>query len=376
MRRTKNVEASRFSFQQTSADQALATADAYFDLMAAQDSLALTRQSLDDAAAAARQHDQARRRRRRRQRRCRARARPDGGGGVRRRDRATRRGVGAGEAGRRHGPAVRRGDDARGVRRVPGQRRSTSTSTRCPERRWRGGPTSRPSRRSATRAGSCSPPPGPTRASRFDLRFSGGVAQAYFGPTFHSLLRRERRARDQRLCTSSTTTRSGSGGRFKSGGSRSASVTGTFELPFGNNQRLGRFAQAAGLGASRARSGWRTSAGRLQNTVPKLADAVAAAPRRMGAAPGRGHPVRDDLGHRAAAPRRGRYDAHRHPAHRAAAHAGAPRSWCRPSVITRRRSRASGVRPARSWTFPTGRGRQPRRHRRGPSSASAAGDGR
>ena len=42
----KNVEASRFTLQQTLADQALSTAEAYFGLMAAQDVLELTRQSL------------------------------------------------------------------------------------------------------------------------------------------------------------------------------------------------------------------------------------------------------------------------------------------------------------------------------------------
>lgn len=42
----KNAEASGYALQQTMADQALATADAYFDLMAARDSLALNQASL------------------------------------------------------------------------------------------------------------------------------------------------------------------------------------------------------------------------------------------------------------------------------------------------------------------------------------------
>ena len=44
---TKNEEASRFSFAQTASDQTLSTVDAYIALMVAQESLALTRESLN-----------------------------------------------------------------------------------------------------------------------------------------------------------------------------------------------------------------------------------------------------------------------------------------------------------------------------------------
>ena len=42
-----NVDAARYTYQQTAADQALATANAYFSLIAAQEALAFTRQSLE-----------------------------------------------------------------------------------------------------------------------------------------------------------------------------------------------------------------------------------------------------------------------------------------------------------------------------------------
>ena len=46
-RRSKNVEASRYTLQQANADQVLATAEAYVGLLAAQESLNLTRESLE-----------------------------------------------------------------------------------------------------------------------------------------------------------------------------------------------------------------------------------------------------------------------------------------------------------------------------------------
>jgi outer membrane protein TolC len=109
---------------------------------------------------------------------------------------------------------------------------------------------------------------------RFDLRFSGGVAQAYYGPPFRSLP-------DELAPIGALPDDSyvryydprGVGRAFSPRWPPIAAITGTVELPFGNNQRAGAYAQAVAS----------TSANEIQvmdlsrtiaNAVPQLAENI------------------------------------------------------------------------------------------------------
>jgi outer membrane protein TolC len=267
----KNVEASRYVLQQASADQVLATADAYVGLLAAQETLALRRQSLENQ---------------------------------RRLLEATIKLVAAGE--------VPSADVARARARVSEVEASVETA--------RGGVLAAqalladvmgtPAAEVAMLAGSDRLPTAPieidfealskgavgrradvkaseafrdssrifmaaARANtrmRLDVRFSGGFAQNYFGPIFYSLPdeRPEKVSPDAYVRYFSLT---GLGRAFGRHWGPIAAVTGVFELPFGNNQRLGNLAQSiAASHQSEIRLADATRS--IQNRVPQFAEDV------------------------------------------------------------------------------------------------------
>jgi outer membrane protein len=267
----KNVEASRYTLQQANADQVLATAEAYVALLAAQESLALTRQSLETQ---------------------------------RRLLEATIKLVAAGEV-----PAA---DVARARARVAEVEASVETA--------RGGVLAAqalladvmgtPAADVATLVASDALPAAPieidfdalskgavsrradvkasaafrdssrifalaakanTRA-RLDIRFSGGFAENYWGPVFYALPdeRPEKVSPDSYVRYYSLT---GVGRTFGRHWGPIAAVTGVFELPFGNNRRLGSLAQSvAALTQSEIRLADATRT--IQNRVPQFAEDV------------------------------------------------------------------------------------------------------
>ena len=267
----KNVEASRYSFQQTAADQALATTDAYVGLMEAQDSLELTRQSL---ASQRQMLDNV--------------IRQVGAGDLPAADLARQRARTAevesevATAQLAVVSARQRLADAMGVG-------SADVTTLTASDTFPAAPVdldidalSREAvaRRADVKAFTAfrdtsrillAAARADTRA-RFDLRLSGGFGQAYFGPTFHSLFDEngEHVSNDLYVKYYDAT---GFRRAFTARWEPIASVTATFELPFGNNDRLGRLAQAA---ASASQSDIRvTDLGRtIQNTVPKIAETL------------------------------------------------------------------------------------------------------
>jgi outer membrane protein TolC len=106
--------------------------------------------------------------------------------------------------------------------------------------------------------------------SRWDFRVSAGVAQAYFSPTFHSLFD-ENGVHVDNSDYHQYYNVGGFGRAFEQKWEPVGSVVWNIELPFGNNQRLGRYQQA--------RATARESDIRLAdldrtivNTVPKIAE--------------------------------------------------------------------------------------------------------
>ena len=268
----KNVEASRFSFQQASADQALATADAYFELMAAQDSLGLTRQSLTDqrqlldstirlvGAAEVASADVARSRARTAE--------------VESDVETARLAVVAAQA--RLADAMGlpstelttlAASDVFPVRPLDLDIEALSREAVARRADVKALTAFRDTSRillAAARADS---------RSRFDVRVSGGVAQAYFGPRFNSLgdeADKDGRTRNNDLYVKYYNP-TGFRRAFQQKWEPIGLVTGTFELPFGNNQRLGRLAQA--VASSRSSEIQVADLGRtIENNLPKLAD--------------------------------------------------------------------------------------------------------
>jgi outer membrane protein len=111
--------------------------------------------------------------------------------------------------------------------------------------------------------------------SRFDVRVSGGFGQAFFSPPFHSLFDEN----GVHVTNDNYREYYNPGGitkAFKQKWEPLGSVVGTIELPFGNNRRLGRYAQArAQLRQSDINLG---NLGRtIQNTVPEIAEQLARA---------------------------------------------------------------------------------------------------
>jgi outer membrane protein TolC len=105
---------------------------------------------------------------------------------------------------------------------------------------------------------------------RFDVRVKAGVAQAYFGPTFHSLGDENGVHLTNDDYVKYFNPR-GIGRAFSERWEPVGSVIWNVELPFGNNQRVGRFAQAL---ASARESDVRVGNLRrtIENTVPQIAD--------------------------------------------------------------------------------------------------------
>jgi outer membrane protein TolC len=101
---------------------------------------------------------------------------------------------------------------------------------------------------------------------------TGGFTQRFFGPTFHSLFDENglHVTNDSYLKYYNPV---GIKQAFRQKWEPVGSVTANFELPFGNNRRLGRFAQAT---ASVRESEIRVAdLGRsIQNTVPRLAETL------------------------------------------------------------------------------------------------------
>lgn len=240
-----NVEATRFTYQQAAADQALVAAEAYFDLMAAQESYASTERSLQNQRQILEN---------------------------------TIKLVGAGEVARND---LARGQartaevqaqlatarlsllsaqvalaDAMGVshKEVPSMRASDVFPAKPAdldvEALARNALTSRADVRAASAFRDTanilvSAARSETR-SRFDLTFRGGFAQTYYGPAFRSLPD-EYRNYPEILGTDSYVkyyNLSGLGRALKAKWEPIAAVSGYVELPFRNNQRLGRLAQA------------------------------------------------------------------------------------------------------------------------------------
>ena len=269
----RNVEATRFTFEQTAADQALVTADAYFGLVAAQQSLAELRESLLNqrrvlentiklvAAGEVASADVARSRART--------AEVESGVEAARlavlsaqAKLATAMGI-ASEAmpalaasdvfpakpldldtAALAKDAVSRRADVKAATAFRDASRILQTAARA-ETRW-----------------------------RFDLRFSGGVGQAYYGPPFRSLPDELEPIgmlpKDSYVAYYDPR---GIGRAYTMRWEPIAAITGSIELPFGNNQRLGQYAQA--LASTSANNIQLTDLSRtVENAVPQLAENV------------------------------------------------------------------------------------------------------
>jgi outer membrane protein TolC len=265
----KNLEASQFSFQQTAADQALTTADAYFQLIAAQDTMRL----IGDSLATQRRFLD-----------------------------TTTRLVAAGEipnadlARARARVADRETDLAsarlsivtaqEGLADAMGVPASTMTGLAAADS-FPVAPTELDvdalskealNRRSDVKAFTAFRDTSKILAtaaradtrSRWDLRVSGGFGQAFFSPTFHSLFDEN----GVHVTNDDYREYYNPGGLAKAFNRKwepIAAVVFNIELPFGNNQRLGRYDQAR---ATMHRSDIQlTDLGRtIQNTVPKVAE--------------------------------------------------------------------------------------------------------
>jgi outer membrane protein TolC len=269
----RNIEAARFSFQQAAADQALATANAYFGLVAAQQSLDLLRESLQTqrrmlentiklvAAGEVPSADVARSRARS--------AEVESNLESARMDvvsaqaaLATSMGVSSLEM-----PALLAGDafpvkplevDTAALGKDAVSRRSdvkAASAFRDASRILQ----------SAARAD--------TRW-RFDLRLSGGFGQAYYGPPFRSL---PDELRPIGLLSADSYVRyydpRGVGRAFSEKWQPIVAISGTVQLPFGNNQLLGRYAQA--VASTSANEIQVTDLSRtIENAVPQLAENI------------------------------------------------------------------------------------------------------
>jgi outer membrane protein TolC len=268
-----NVEAAKYTFEQTSADQALVTADAYFGLVAAQQSLAFVRESLQNqrrmlentiklvAAGEVASADVVRARARTAEVESNVEAARLAVVAAQARL-ATAMGVSAVEmtalAASDVFPArpldldmaaigkdaVARRADIKAAAGFRDASRILQTAARA-ETRW-----------------------------RFDLKFSGGVGQAYYAPPFRSL---PDELAPIGLLPADSYVRyydpRGIGRAFSERWEPIATVTGTIQLPFGNNQRLGQYAQAV---ASTSASDIQVMDLRrtVENAVPQLADNV------------------------------------------------------------------------------------------------------
>ena len=265
----KNLEASRFTFQQTAADQALSAADAYFGLMEAEETAALTDASLVTQ-----------------RRLLDTTIRLVGAGDVAAvdatRSRARMSAVATDAESARLAVLEARARLAEAMGVTAAESTALSTADVFPA-----SPTDIDvtglardalSRRADVKALSAfldtsrlllAAARADTR-SRLDLRLSGGYAQRYFGPIFQSLgdENGQHLTNDQYLTYYNPV---GFGRALKTKWEPIGLVTATFQLPFGNNQQLGRLAQAA---ASVRESEIRvTDIGRtIQHTVPKLAE--------------------------------------------------------------------------------------------------------
>ncbi len=267
----RNVEASRFGYQQTAADQALATADAYFALIAAQESVTLIRESLATqldllntqvrlAAAGTVAAVEV----------TRARART---AQVEASLESARLDVLSAQAGLA---------DAMGL---PPERLMTLVASDA----FLIAPTTVDvaalSREAVTRRADVKAIAAfrdtsqilldASRAdarSRFDLKLTGGVAQAYYGPTFHSLGDENGVSLNNDLYLRYYQP-AGFSRAFREKWQPVAAVTGTLDLSFGNNQRLGRLAQSM---ASVRQSEIRVAdlSRTIQHNVPKIAEAL------------------------------------------------------------------------------------------------------
>jgi outer membrane protein TolC len=265
----KNVEASQFNFQQTSADQLLSVADAYFTLVAAEESLALTRQSLENQ-------------RRMLENTIKLVAAGDVASAEVTRARASTTfvesevqaaslavvsaqagladvlGLPAGEIAAFRAsdrfPATPPALDLDGLSKDATARRAdvkALSSFRDTSRILLG----------AARA---------NMRPRFDLTFNIGVTQNYYGPMFSSLPDETGRSADSYVAYYNPL---GIGRGFRERLEPVAAVTGTFELPFGNNRRAGRFAQASA--SSRESEIRLTDLQRaINNRVPRYAEDV------------------------------------------------------------------------------------------------------
>ena len=267
----KNAQASRFSFEQISADQALSTADAYIALMVAQESLTLTRESLNTQ-----------------RRTLDSTIRLVGAGEIAAvdlaRSRARTSEVEADVETQRLAVVTAQATlaDAMGV---PSDRVMTLVASDVfpaspPDIDLDGLARDALTRRSDVKAAAALTDTGrillaAARAdarTRFDVRFSGGFAQTYFGPIFHSLGDENgvHLTNDDYLTYDNP---GGFGRAFKQPWEPIAAVTGTFELPLGNNQRLGRVTQASA--SARESEIQAVDLSRtIQNNLPKLAEDV------------------------------------------------------------------------------------------------------
>jgi outer membrane protein TolC len=269
----RNIEAAQFTFQQTAADQALATSDAYFGLVAAQQSLDLLRESLQTqrqllentiklvAAGEVASAEVVR---------ARARAAEVESSVESARmavvsaqaQLATAMGVSSAEmaalsardgfpvkpldvdtaaAGKE---AVSRRADVKAASAFRDASRILETAAKA-DTRW-----------------------------RFDLRFSGGVGQAYYAPPFRSL---PDELAPVGLLPDDSYVRyydpRGVGRAFSEKWQPILAISGTIQLPFGNNQRLGQYAQA--VASTSAHDVQVMDLSRtIENAVPQLAENI------------------------------------------------------------------------------------------------------
>jgi outer membrane protein TolC len=239
-----NIDASRYTYQQTAADQALTTANAYLALIAAQESLALTRQSLETqrrtlentiklvGAGDVPSSDVAR-----------ARARTSE---VEADVESARLAVVAAQAGLATAMGVPAAEMAALAAADVFPARPADLEIDALTR-------DAIARRADVKAASAfrdtsrifwNAARADTRM-RFDLTISGGFAEAYYGVPFRSLPEELKYVPNQPTDSwISYYNLSGIGRSFRQKWEPVAAISGVIELPFGNNQRLGRLAQA------------------------------------------------------------------------------------------------------------------------------------
>lgn len=265
----KTVEADRYGYQQSAADQALATADAYFDLIAAQDSLALDQQSLVTerqlldsttrliAAGEVPSADAAR-----------VRART---ADVESDVASARLGVVAAQtrlADAMGLPAAAvttlQASDVFPVRPYEADVETLSKNALTQRSDVKALTAFRDTSRILLTAAKAD------MRSRFDVRLSAGVAQAYRGPVFHSLGDENGQHLTNDLYAAYYNP-VGFGRAFQQRLEPIGMVTVSYELPWGNNARTGRYAQAL---ASTRQSDIRIADldRTIENNLPKLTE--------------------------------------------------------------------------------------------------------